>query len=95
MPSKNSLQAVQPAKPAKVERKPVLPQVPGDQPGSTSAKPRKKRMGRPPLDKAAKRDYKVTLSFTGEQGRAIQAKAGLASEATVLYDHLLKTGFFD
>jgi len=54
----------------------------------------KKKTGRPPLKKAEKRDYKITVSMTREQGKKIKEKAGLAGEATYLYDLLEKAGAF-
>ena len=97
MPSKNNLSAL------KQDRKPepILPatdQVEREQgtPESLSAEPgKRKTIGRPRKDPKDKRDYKITLSLTKSEGRAIKAKAGLAGEATYLYDLLQKAGAFD
>lgn len=85
MPSKNDLSALKKADP-----KPILP--------NKETKPDvplagKKRAGRKPS--TDKRSYKVMLSLTEGQGAKLEEKAGLANSATVVYDHLIKTGFFD
>lgn len=97
MPSKNNLSALK--SPA---RESILPSA---EPSTeiTPAKVRNERpvtrkakaVGRPPKPKAEKRDYKITLSLTKDQGHKIKAKAGIASEAALIYDYLEKTGFFE
>ena len=66
--------------------------APGD--ARHSRRSPKPKVGRPPKPKADKRDYKITLSLTQAQGATVKDKAGLATEAAVIYDHLVKTGFF-
>ena len=63
--------------------------------GESAVTGRKGQVGRPPKAKSEKRDYKVTLSVTQAQGDLIRHKAGLAGEASIIYDHLEKTGFFE
>lgn len=83
MPSKNDLTALkQPA------QKPILPA--NDKPAPLTGK---KKAGRKPAPD--KRSYKVLMSLTEGQGAKLEEKSGLAGGATVIYDHLLKTGFFD
>jgi|TARA_R110001592_G_C13190379_1_gene752510 hypothetical protein len=97
MPSKNNLSALkQDRKP-----KPILPSADQVERGPTtsenlSAEPTKKKtIGRPRKDPKDKRDYKITLSLTKSEGMTINEKAGLAGEATYLYDLLKKAGAFD
>jgi hypothetical protein len=52
------------------------------------------RAGRPPKAPSEKRDHKITVSLTSAEGAKIKAKAGLAGEATYLYDLLLRAGAF-
>ncbi len=63
--------------------------------GGTAVTGRKGQVGRPPKAKGEKRDYKITLPVTQAQGDLIRHKAGLAGEASIIYDHLKKTGFFE
>ena len=92
MPSKNDLSAIKTAtqKPAvlpsndvppvrKVEVKPAPPLSRGVG-------------GRPAIPKAEKRSYKVVLSMTESEGRALSKKAGLAGDATYLYAKLKELG---
>ena len=103
MPQKNSLAGIKP--PDKEKYVPVLPQenkaleVSNDPVTPNSQEPEKpqpattrKRVGRPPLKKAEKRDYKITLSLTQAQGLAIKKQSGLAGEASFLYNELVKAG---
>lgn len=99
MPSKNSLASIKQPPKEQGDYKPVLPANTdsGAGEGIAEAQPAKtprarKKIGRPPKEKAEKRDYKITLSLTQEQGRAIKKKAGIAGEATYLYDQLLQAG---
>ena len=96
MPSKNSLASLK-----SPETKTILPAnmegeviATSQTAGSSTSKVKntKKTVGRPKLDKAKKRDYKITLSLTKAQGRKIKEKAGLVNEATYLYDVLQKQG---
>jgi len=96
MPSKNNLSALK-DKP----RKSILPiaEVLNDSKLIMAKKGepltgRVGQVGRPPKAKAEKRDYKITLSLTQAQGDRVKTKAGLASEAAIIYDHLEKIGFF-
>lgn len=91
MPSKNSLAALKAPKTGE-EYKPVLPSV--EQEPVVNEKPKKKQkiIGRPPKAKDEKRTYKITLSLTPKQGADIARKAGIAGEATYLYDQLIKAG---
>ena len=96
MPSKNNLSALK-DKP----RKSILPiaEVSNDgklvtTKGGEPLMGRTGQVGRPPKEKAEKRNYKITLSLTQAQGDRVKTKAGLASEAAIIYDHLEKTGFF-
>jgi len=90
MPSKNDLSALQ-----KSPTKPILP--PENVPKAKVAEARpligNKKAGRKPSPD--KRSYKVLMSLTESQGAKLEKKAGLAGGATVIYDHLLKTGFFE
>ncbi len=91
MPSKNDLSAFK-DKAAKT----ILPPA-NDGAGRKAARgplTGKKTVGRPKKKPAEKRDYKITLSLTDGEGHKVQEKAGLAPEAAVIYDHLLKNGFF-
>ena len=97
MPSKNNLSALKQDK----KPNPILPatapepEQPTPQestPIATTAKP--KTIGRPRKRPEDKRDYKVTLSLTRAEGAKIKDKAGLAGEATYLYDLLKKAGAF-
>lgn len=97
MPSKNDLSALK-----SPERKTILPKTAPSNDGppvrTKGQKPltgKEGQVGRPPKAKEEKRDYKITLSLTQGQGAKLKDKAGLASEAAVIYDHLQKTGFFD
>jgi len=85
MPSKNDLTAFK-----KPDTKPILPSNDKEPPAPLTGK---KKAGRKPAPE--KRSYKVLLSLTEGQGAKLEEKAGLAGGATVIYDHLLKTGFFD
>ncbi|WP_298987404.1 hypothetical protein [uncultured Roseibium sp.] len=85
MPSKNNLSALK-----KPDPKPILPSNDKDQPAPLTGT---KKVGRKPAPD--KRSYKVLLSLTEGQGAKLEEKSGLAGGATVIYDHLLKTGFFD
>ena len=85
MPSKNDLTALKQGL-----QEPILPS-----PVPTTARTRTTSpIGRPPKPKDEKRSYKVTISLTEAQGALVKAKAGLANEAAIIYDHLVKTGFF-
>ncbi len=98
MPSKNNLSALKqdkkpnPILPAKAPE----PEQPTHQERSAPvARPTKqKAIGRPRKRPEDKRDYKVTLSLTRAEGAKIKDKAGLAGEATYLYDLLKKAGAF-
>lgn len=52
-----------------------------------------KQIGRPKTKE--KRTFKVTLSLTEEEGRALQEKAGLAPLAKLLLVKLQETDVFD
>ena len=97
MPSKNNLSALKQDK----KPNPILPATAPEPeqhtpqestPIATTAKP--KTIGRPRKRPEDKRDYKVTLSLTRAEGAKIKAEAGLAGEATYLYDLLKKAGAF-
>lgn len=96
MPSKNNLSALKdpprksilPTAEPSNEGAPVITKGKGPLTGRTG------QVGRPPKAKEEKRDYKITLSLTQAQGHRVKTKAGLASEAALIYDHLEKTGFF-
>ena len=94
MPSKNNLSALKQDK----KEKPILPS--NNQPEQVDTQPAKaplagiKPVGRPRKKPAEKRDYKITLSLTKAEGAKIKEKAGLAGEATYLYDLLEKAGAF-
>ena len=94
MPSKNNLSALKQDK----KEKPILPS--NGQPEQVDTRPErgsltgKKSIGRPRKKPAEKRDYKITLSLTKAEGAKIKEKAGLAGEATYLYDLLEKAGGF-
>ena len=97
MPSKNNLSALKqdkkpnPILPAKVPE----PEQPTPLDSAPVAAPAKqKAIGRPRKRPEDKRDYKVTLSLTRAEGAKIKDKAGLAGEATYLYDLLKKAGAF-
>jgi hypothetical protein len=99
MPSKNSLAGLKTP-----ETKAILPaNTEGEGRGAAktvespepNVKMARKTVGRPKLDKAEKRDYKITLSLTQTQGRRIKEKAGLVNEATYLYDALQKQGIIE
>jgi hypothetical protein len=98
MPSKNNLSAL------KQDKKPN-PILPARAPEQVQARPqestqvvarpaKQKAIGRPRKPLEDKRDYKVTLSLTRAEGAKIKDKAGLAGEATYLYDLLKKAGAF-
>lgn len=94
MPSKNDLSALK----GEDKEKKILPEP--DQTPEVSDVPevrpvtRQSRVGRPKKAPAEKRDYKIVLSLTKAEGAKIRANAGLAAEATYLYDILKKTGVF-
>ena len=97
MPSKNNLSAL------KQDKKPnpilpataPVPEQPTPEGGAPVTAPAKqKAIGRPRKRPEDKRDYKVTLSLTRAEGAKIKAEAGLAGEATYLYDLLKKAGAF-
>ena len=92
MPSKNNLSALKQDK----KPNPILPaKAPEpEQPRSPPVAPptKQKAIGRPRKRPEDKRDYKVTLSLTRAEGAKIKDKAGLAGEATYLYDLLKKAG---
>jgi hypothetical protein len=97
MPSKNDLSGLKTP-----ERQPILPKAGQANDGAPVVTKGKKpltekpgRAGRKPKTKAEKRSHKIMLSLTPDEGATVKAKAGLASEATLVYDHLKKTGFFD
>lgn len=71
----------------------ILPTGGKAQAAESSAAP--KQIGRPKKAAAEKRDYKTTLSLTKAEGRVVAEKAGLAGEATWLYDFLKKHGAFE
>lgn len=87
MPSKNDLSALKDA-----TNKPViLPSnnVPPTAKMEINAKPKGQGVGgRPTKPKAEKRSYKVVLSLTESEGRALTEKAGLAGDATYVYAKL-------
>ena len=92
MPSKNDLSALK-----KTARKPlVLPSNDGESVAEGAEKPappmRKRVGGRPAKSKAEKRTYKVVLSLTEAEGKALSNKAGLAGDATYLYAQLKEIG---
>lgn len=92
MPSKNDLSALK-----KTTRKPlVLPSNDGEPVAQVEGKPapamRKRAGGRPAKSKAEKRTYKVVLSLTEAEGKALSDKAGLAGDATYLYAMLKEIG---
>ena len=97
MPSKNNLSALKqdkkpnPILPAKAPE-PEQPALQESVPVATPVK--QKVIGRPRKRPEDKRDYKVTLSLTRAEGAKIKDKAGLAGEATYLYDLLKKAGAF-
>ena len=90
MPSKNDLSALK-----QPDQKPILPS--NDRAGDVDKASRpltgKKAAGRKPSKN--KRTRKVLLSLTESEGQRLDEIAGLAGGATVIYDHLLKTNFFD
>jgi len=94
MPSKNNLSALRQDK----KENPILPS--NDRPKQVDTQPvsdpliGKKTIGRPRKKPAEKRDYKITLSLTKAEGAKIKESAGLAGEATYLYDLLEKAGTF-
>ncbi|GEM_PF-3475434 len=89
MLSKNSLAALKAPKKEDAYQ-PVLHRV--QTASETPSKVKRNTIGRPPKAKAQKRTYKITLSLTPKQGEEISAKAGIAGEATYLYDQLLRAG---
>lgn len=96
MPSKNSLASIkQPPK----DKSDYVPTLPANAAGEAQADAKhanaKKNIGRPRLDENQRRDYKITLSITQAQGQKIKNKAGLAGEATYLYDLLEKADAFE
>ena len=52
------------------------------------------KMGRPKKEPSEKRNFKVMLSLTEDEGRIIEEKSGLASNATYVYAFLVDHGFF-
>lgn len=90
MPSKNDLSAFKNA-----PKQQILPSNDGVVETKPKTKPitKKQAVGRPPVQN--KRSYKVVLSLTEGERTKLEKKAGLANNATVLYDHLVKTGFFN
>ena len=94
MPSKNDLSAFK-----KPEKKAILPSKAASNDGAPvktkGKKPLTGQMGRPTKPDAEKHDYKIQLSLTKGQGAKLKEKAGLASEAVVIREHLKSTGFFD
>lgn len=90
MPSKNNLSALK-----KTAVKPtILPETTTAKPQTIPKTRKTGKVGRPQKDVSEKRDYKITLSLTQAQGKAIAEKAGLAGEATYLYAELKRTGMF-
>lgn len=96
MPSKNNLSALKQDK----KLKPILPSTDQVERGQVSSESlstqliEKKTIGRPRKAPKDKRDYKITLSLTKSEGTVVKEKAGLAGEATYLYDLLEKAGAF-
>lgn len=98
MPSKNNLSALKQDK----KPNPILPstapapeQTKSEEGGPVAAPAKPKAIGRPRKRPEDKRDYKITLSLTKSEGKIVNEKAGLAGEATYLYDLLKKAGAFD
>ena len=83
MPNKNSVAGLKTDAPTVIPSKPETTRAP------------EKKVGRPKVPAHQKRSYKITLSLTEAQGETVREKAGLASEATYLYDQLKKAGVFD
>lgn len=81
MPSKNNIKQF--LESTKVDET-ILPS-----PKSENKSPIKKQpsqvIGRPKKDPKEKRDFKVTLSLTQEEGQILVEKAGLVDKATYLY----------
>jgi hypothetical protein len=95
MPSKNNLSALKQDK----KPDPILPSSDqsveqGNREKRVTPPTGKKTIGRPRKDPEEKRDYKITLSLTKAEGAIIKSKAGLAGEATYLYDLLKKADAF-
>ena len=90
MPQKNNVSALK-----KGAAEPVQTILPSNDVQSAITGEGVGRIGRPRKTRAEKRDYKVTLSLTQQEGARVAEKAGLAAEATVVYAHLKATGFFD
>lgn len=92
MPTKNDLASLKRA----TEKPSVLPsnESPTLRPvQERQAREQNKRVGgRPAKPKAEKRSYKVVLSLTESEGRALSEKAGLAGDATYLYAKLKELG---
>jgi len=92
MPSKNDLSALKKStdKPAilPVSSTPLPERVTKPAPVNQS----KRVGGRPPKSKSEKRSYKVVVSLTEDEGRALSEKAGLAGDATYLYAKLKEAG---
>jgi hypothetical protein len=97
MPSKNNLSALKQDKkpnPILPARAPELEQPTPQKSAPVATPAKQKAIGRPRKRPEDKRDYKVTLSLTQAEGAKIKDKAGLAGEATYLYDLLKKTEAF-
>lgn len=97
MPSKNNLSALKQDKKPNAILPATAPTPVQSRPEDSSpvAPPgQQKAIGRPRKRPEDKRDYKVTLSLTRSEGAKIKDKAGLAGEATYLYDLLKKAGAF-
>ncbi len=90
MPSKNDLSALKGN-----TRKPVILPSNNIEPMSeaeTRPVMPKRTGGRPTKPKSEKRSYKVVLSLTEAEGKALSEKAGLAGDATYLYARLKELG---
>jgi len=88
MPSKNDISGLL-KKTSRSEQKAILPQSEQVIPVSPT-----KRVGRPKKEIPEKRDYRVALSLTAEEGEILRAKAGLVRDATCVYAFLVEHGFF-
>lgn len=86
MPSKNSLAALKSGS----DTPQILPATP-----EKPVQAVKGQGGRPKKAKGEKRSYRVALALTEAEGAILAEKAGLAPEATYLYDVLKKAGVFD
>lgn len=88
MPSKNDLsgllnQTAQAGKNSILPQKEMLPSEP------------QRKVGRPRKKLSEKRDYKISLSLTEEEGNTIRKKAGLAGDATFVYALLKEQKVFE